>query len=410
MHLVHDCSWGGNYCRCIILQTVDVLPRSRSPLWTASLSNDYWCNLLYYLHQFLRELLYCELSSREREVLMVGEVGHGDAEEPEHSLDRLLEGDGPLYDICNGWSGGSNLTAFRKSDRIDGQKDKSRKPTGFHSIEEELLGFVKNFACAPLKAIVDSNAWFQSKYKWKPLNWETLTIVLNNFAHELIQMSTLDFIKFYEGGNPLFRTPAGSTSYYLSLERSYDICSDLLLYQFEGEIDRVKDFVSSLYCILDKKYKKMNCMQIVGEPSSGKIFFFDCVTDFYLSISNIGNFNRTSGFPLNDCKSKRVLIWNEPILSPDMTDQAKMILGGDNMNIKVKYQNDATLTRTPVIILTNKNVIPKEIAFKDRVKTFHWKRAPFLKHVDAYPHPLVWVKLLDIFCVHTDYLEGRGQY
>lgn len=73
----------------------------------------------------------------------------------------------------------------------------------------------------------------------------------------------------------------------------------------------------------------------------------------------------------------------------------KMILGGDAYNVNVKNKPDTSVYRTPVILLTN-NRIPLmfDIAFKDRVKVYTWRQAPYLKEYLKKPYPLALYFLL----------------
>lgn len=108
-------------------------------------------------------------------------------------------------------------------------------------------------------------------------------------------------------------------------------------------------------------------MFVLSEPNGGKNWFFDAVIHFFLNFGEIGNFNRHSSFPLQEAVNKRILLWNEPNAEPAAMDTLKMLLGGDTFNAKVKYENDAVVTRTPVIVLSNNDIFPKDAAFQSRL-------------------------------------------
>lgn len=65
---------------------------------------------------------------------------------------------------------------------------------------------------------------------------------------------------------------------------------------------------------------------------------------------------------------KRILLWNEPQCEVRSFETLKMIFGGDTCNVKVKYESDSILSRTPVIVLTNYDPFPKYLAFRTRIK------------------------------------------
>lgn len=56
-----------------------------------------------------------------------------------------------------------------------------------------------------------------------------------------------------------------------------------------------------------------------------------------------------------------------------------MLFGRDNIPAKIKYQGDVIIHRTPIIVLTNYDIVSREEAFQSRVITYKWKHAPFLK-------------------------------
>lgn len=74
-----------------------------------------------------------------------------------------------------------------------------------------------------------------------------------------------------------------------------------------------------------------------------------------------------------------------------------MILGGDTVSAKIKYQNDAVITRTPVIILSNNDIFPKDLAFRSRMYSYIWKTCPNLINYNKKPHPLASYLLLKKF-------------
>lgn len=95
-----------------------------------------------------------------------------------------------------------------------------------------------------------------------------------------------------------------------------------------------------------------------------KIFFFDIVLHVLINFGQIENFNKFVLFPLQEAINKRVLFWNEPNYDPGAIETLKMLFGGDTCNVKVKYKNDATIRRTPIIVLSNVDVLPTNDAFR----------------------------------------------
>lgn len=136
-------------------------------------------------------------------------------------------------------------------------------------------------------------------------------------------------------------------------------------------------------------------MFVLSEPNGGKNWFFDAVIHFFLNFGEIGNFNRHSSFPLQEAVNKRILLWNEPNAEPAAMDTLKMLLGGDTFIAKVKYENDAVVTRTPVIVLSNNDIFPKDAAFQSRLVRHRWRTAPLLRKYKLKPHPIGVYSLME---------------
>lgn len=178
-------------------------------------------------------------------------------------------------------------------------------------------------------------------------------------------------------------------------EESVKKLETLLLFQCEQDKDLVRIFLEDVYNVLDKRLAKKNTLFILSAPNAGKNWFFDCFIHFFLNFGQIGNFNKYTGFPLQESVNRRVLLWNEPNAEPSAMDTLKMLLGGDSFNAKVKYENDVVVSRTPVIVLSNNDIFPKDSAFNSRIIRHMWKSAPLLKRYTKKPQPIAAYLLLE---------------
>ncbi|QBO56618.1 putative NS1 protein [Tetranychus urticae-associated ambidensovirus] len=191
---------------------------------------------------------------------------------------------------------------------------------------------------------------------------------------------------YYSNGNP---------SHYLSVAESMDAIEKLLLFQY-GDFNGVKDFIITLFNICERKYPKLNSIYVEGPANSGKSWFFYMVAAFYINVGHVKNFVRGQNFPLNDCGNRRILIWNEPSIMPSAYDTVKMLTGGDPCPAAVKYQNDATISKTPVIFTANNKVFNfSDSIWSSRIKYYHWNACDLLRDIDRYPHPLCYEKLVN---------------
>lgn len=187
----------------------------------------------------------------------------------------------------------------------------------------------------------------------------------------------------------IFNAPIGNAEqYYMSIPDSLDVMEKLVAYQCNNNQNKINEFYTSLFNVLDKKVPKKNSIFILSAPNAGKNFFFDAFIHYCVNFGQMGNFNRYCAFPLMECVDRRIIIWNEPQMEASASETLKCILGGDTCNAKVKYLNDAVICRTPVIILSNNDLFPKDEAFRSRMYKFDWRPAPFLKNYNKKPHPL----------------------
>lgn len=86
---------------------------------------------------------------------------------------------------------------------------------------------------------------------------------------------------------------------------------------FEILVDgSIEQFLKEVYTIIEKTLPKMNCMHVISAPSSGKNYVFDAIRTFYVNTGQMGNFNRNTSFPFQDCDSRRSILWNEPNIEP----------------------------------------------------------------------------------------------
>lgn len=216
-------------------------------------------------------------------------------------------------------------------------------------------------------------------------------------------MTTSDFVKYYktiDATKLIFNAPDGEIDkYYFTPTESLEVVNNLLNYQFNANEDEIRDFIANVYLICEKEIPKKNCIVIMSPSCAGKNFFFDAIVHFYLNFGQIGNFNKYCNFPLMDCVNRRIVIWNEPHAEPSAFETLKCIFGGDTTNVKVKYAEDAIMQRTPIIVLTNNYIFPKDKAFKSRIIRYDWNTCDILKEYKKKPHPLVWPLLLSKYNV-----------
>ena len=71
-----------------------------------------------------------------------------------------------------------------------------------------------------------------------------------------------------------------------------------------------------------------------------------------------------------------------------------MLAGGDPCAAAVKYEGDAKVLRTPLLITANHTIFSQQEVWTSRIYTEIWKHAPMLKDKDLYPDPLSYYLLI----------------
>lgn len=293
---------------------------------------------------------------------------------------------GPSADVGGSAQPGSDSSCYADQGRHEGGKG------------HKLLQWLKLHPTSPIKHVLNTNAWYNSPFKFWSRSNQTLKTVFHLRCMELIHKSTLDLYQEYmktDSTSLIFNAPDGNVAdYYYSINESVAIMSDLLDYQFCGDEDNVREFLSSLYNVCDKLVAKRNTLFILSPPNAGKNYFIDAVIHFYLNFGQIGNFNKYSSFPLQECVNRRILFWNEPSAEPAAFETLKMLFGGDTCNAKIKYEDDAVIQRTPVIITSNNDCFPTDEAFNSRIFKYTWRQCDLLKKHTKKPFPVAWPLLL----------------
>lgn len=397
-HVIHDCSWNGRFCRCRRFQGLRYKRHKRITRRITELSYQAIFNLTKYLLEPPRRVLHFEYAGRVRSI--PSEIRIIPYEElSEHSEEFLVEGsdDSNEFHYSQSCRSPENASGSSFTGRYKTNQNCSRLKSG--NKKEELLQFLWDNAVCPILNITNTNLWINSKYRYVSRSNEDFKAVCHIFNLQVCQKAYFELCENLMNGSPLFYaylTPFEDL--YFDLNDSINIVTELLTYQV-GE-QNIATFLLDLYNILDKRIPKVNCMFILGEPNSGKNFLFDSIIASCVVSGQIGNFNKFNNFPLMECVNKRILLWNEPNCEPNAFDTLKMLFGGDSLSVRVKYEADAVVLRTPIIVLSNTNPFPNDSAFGSRMIRYTWRSAPFLKSYDKKIHPLTIYNLLNIWNIN----------
>lgn len=400
IHIVHDCAYSNNSCRCKFAKGTEIKdnirPALRKRVPIGRLQERDWYNILKY---FTTDGRRCKLLVLRGAVrgLPNGIENLESSRYRRSTLERMVE-------TCTG-QGGAELQQgvqirYERGKGVRGRFEahkntrKSRMLLTAEKIQEKL----RMYPTCPVAAIIDTDHW---------LNDSDLCLLRADDRHvkdnvdvwmkKLCRWTFEDFNAFYKRKDcyPIFM--AGYIPFeekYYTVTESVDILEKLLYYQFDGDDDDVRNFLYHLYIVLERKTPKLNTLLIQSPPSGGKNFFIDVYLCYLLNRGQFMRANKTNNFAFQQAYGKRVIIWDEPNYESSMTDTLKMICGGGDYNVNVKNRDAQQVFRTPILILTNSHIpLMSEMAFKDRVIQFKWKAAPFLKDYMKLPNPLAAFEL-----------------
>lgn len=148
--------------------------------------------------------------------------------------------------------------------------------------------------------------WLKSQYKFKTRQWEVFQNVINVLNLLLLNVPFAGIPLHINIDNCRYAAIQGNKwDYYYDEEETIEILDKLLMFQFDQNLEKVKRFKLDVIRILDKKTPKLNCLEVIGEPCSGKNFFFHAILDACINKGQIGNYNRYTSFPLQDEKDRR---------------------------------------------------------------------------------------------------------
>lgn len=406
LHVLHDCQWNGYSCRCHNVLSVK-RSVSRDVHADHGSTFEHIKNVFIYGAKEGRYNSYTKVGSHyqlpggrdyfgqetKKVVLQSTVLGHRYLHAMQ--LERRLEKECSLREgIHRPEQQSSKVTAPIKDGFGGGT---SKRGSGSKHLCTTIEGFLNNNPCFPITAIKYTDAWINSNLKTLSSKCSAFETALENYKTLLTKWNIQKFTEYYINRHCIFAAVNEDfDEHYFSVSESVDHIHKFLKFQLNIEKDeddflpRLKDFWETVYNICDKKLKKKNTIYIISVPSAGKNWFWNMILEFYLNTGIIENFTRAHAFPFNDAVNRRINLWNEINFMPSALDTVKMIAAGDTFATNIKHKPNAALFKTPLIAMSNPPNVFRDAAFKDRVAIYHWKKAPFLKKVHKYPHPLTY--------------------
>lgn len=415
LHVVHDCPYSNNSCRCSAFTQA-----KKEGYYVRPLGRRVYCNqitiegcenIIFY---FLKEHNGWEVHTdrpdsnghfkRERMVTFrvegsVPRVPSGyqdyqkrrsDRRAKKRSMEESMEEDIPeLREQLETGEINSRLTRTRRSAE---NKSRVRRPNGAR-LQSKIEMMCHLYPCCPVENVMNLTVYLSDpELRYIRKTNKQFEEAIDAFCAELTNWSIFDFHDLYSKPDcqPKFMGGNRFDEIYMSQEESLDVIIEFLEYQFEADHEVILSFLTELYNILERKKPKHNCILILSPPDSGKNFFFDVFFSYYLSYCVLQQANKHNNFAFQDIYNKRIIHWNEPNYDSIHHDFMKLLLGGDNAFVNVKHRSNSSVMRTPVIMTTNNIIsVMGDPAFNSRMTQWRWKRAPYLVKYTKKPHPFV---------------------
>lgn len=413
LHLYHSCQFSKSWCRCGPFRTLR-LKRRRRPrrvLYCKDLDQEFWFNWLRYFCKAPRRILYLVCHKVPGKVGLLR--GLQNLRQPERATE-----DGTIEAVeagCIPWqdSGREPTTTSLNEETADSDQGTSAGDAGSsESIPgsnyrpssqlskkmnefQRLVTTIKEFLVVPIHSTCEVDDWVRNpKLRYFNKGDNDYKRAVDCIQREYMLLDRKGIVEIVSRApKPLWY--ARHSEHYYEIDYSVNLLERLLLFQYTDE-DGVAEFLERLNNICEKKLPKLNTMYLWGPANCGKSYFARCVTAFYLNVGSVENFVRGEAFPLNDAVAKRILLWEEPSIAPSCLEEVKLLCGGDPMPVKVKYQGNSVVVRTPLIVTANHVAIPAhDPAFRARVYFENWREYSKLQKENKYPHPMAYNFLLN---------------
>lgn len=409
VHVIHSCAFSSSQCKCrwrkeIPCGTLRPGYKYRSKLreWGR---RDFLSGVLYFF--------FCKGGRKDawiegRRQRLEDHLESVRWEEVEENVRNLL---GPLemssrYDLRSNesdeeFSGPINHSRKRRNGYETKMQENKKRLTKWQIISGKIYELLERTAICPLEGIKSEECFLNDDFLTDPDNSNKVNEAIKMWSFKINGYTLRQFYDMYNTDSKNDLIFSRSKVYY-SIEESTSILDRLLIYQFNDDEVLIKEFLQHLVNVVDRQPEdrpfsniKCNTFLVHSPPSAGKNFFFDTLFTLCLNLGQLGTANRSNNFAFQDAAHRRIILWNEPNYESSMTDYLKTLFEGGDTKVRVKMMGDTHVKRTPIIILTNNQVnFMTDIAFKDRIKQYKWKTAPFLKECLLKPHPLSFFEIL----------------
>lgn len=229
----------------------------------------------------------------------------------------------------------------------DWQGARLREDANYHRIQG-LLTLMKKYRTPELVVLK------QKLKQLSPKDWHTYVQLMCMPSFENISKKAIELFKTDQQMMPIeerFGTQiiAGSASLeYMNVTESVKMLREWCNH---NEIV-MEDFVQELFNVLGKRIKKINCFMLEGPADSGKSFIVRSLIPYYIYWGEV-RAGTGANFQWMGCVDTSIIICEEPLITRETAEQAKLVLEGAPTMVNIKCKPPALLQPTPVLITSN---------------------------------------------------------
>lgn len=122
----------------------------------------------------------------------------------------------------------------------------------------------------------------------------------------------------------------------------------------------------------------------------------DCLAGFLWNVGKLANPTRAERFAFKNCIGRKLIVWNEARIDPAYFTDVLALLVGETFSANIKMKSPENFNKSPVIIMSNNDVLPNKENFKKRYKKVNWREFKELKkYRPKKPNPLCFGIIFD---------------
>ena len=391
-HIIHDCTFGGSQCKCAFMAEIPVIRRqSKFIRLTSSLGDDFWRAAAKYY--FLGEkgrgsrcLIYLagkgiynmvnpsttQLGGRQEEI----GPGHteGCMDCPNANL-QALHWSARHRDVSSTAeinNGSDENGQPKKQCECGGDQDHKKTciPTilkSLNSLEAQIFKFLTNNLVSPPDQCINTWEWLQSGIRVKDTD-ESYKHALSTY-HRWVRLLTFEELHdFYKNKKKIYGAiDREFNDIYWDIDESLNKLEYYLLKQFHTEEAGLEFMITMYKSHTQQGGKKGNAIHWKGEQDSGKSWLADPFAQNQITYGGVSVLNRNNTFGLAGLVNKRLGMLDEFNFDPlAYTDNVKTLLSGNITQAQVKYKNDGMIRPTPILLMSNGDVLPDNEIFRSR--------------------------------------------